>query len=839
MAALFLAALLSASSFAQANSHAQAPTPCGSSPGAVTSVEPFKNGVVIHAGHLIEQITALRDDVVRIRISSTGTLPEDASWAVLPKAREASVAIQAENSAESAGFRTAQMQVSVRRSDLVMTIRDASGNIVQQEAKPICFNSHAFTLTNVMPDDEHYFGLGDKTGPLDRRGQAFTLWSTDSYRFQESTDPLYKSIPFFLTFRAGQSTGVLLDNTWRSDFDFGRTTQDAYTFGAEDGPVDYYVFLGPSPRQVVETYAWLTGTPPLPPKWALGYQQSRYSYSPVQKLMEVAERLRADRIPADAVYLDIDFQDKNRPFTVDPNAFPDLPGTVAKLKAMQLHTVAITDLHIAAAPNQGYIPYDSGIAGDEFVHNRDGSVFTGIVWPGPSVFPDFTEQSARAWWGTLYKPLVADGIDGFWNDMNEPSVFNTPNKTMPLDAVHRIDESGFATRTATHAEIHNVYGMENTRATYEGLLRLQPDKRPFVMTRASYAGGQRYAVTWTGDNSSTWNHLRMTAFMMKNLGLSGFSFVGADVGGFAGTPPPDLLTRWLEIGAFQPIDRDHTEKGTGDQEPWVGGPEQEAIRRRYIEERYRLLPYLYTVAEESSRNGLPILRPLFLDYPDAASDRHPLDIDPSVAGEFLVGHDLLVAPSPYPEEPDAYTVEFPTAVWYDYWTGEPVQRTPPKPQTINFVPTGLPAAPSIPLTTEVHPTLSSLPVYVRGGAILPVAPLTQSTSETPKGPLTLRVFEGPDCRGDLYLDDGETYAFQHGHFLRMSFTCSAAPDGLHVTLSPHEGNYPAWWTEVRLEVHGPSPRKSVVLRNGSAHTKENIVTADIVDDGKGQTVVIR
>ncbi len=823
-------------------SWAQSAPFCHTSLGAVTSIEPLRNGMLLHAGDAVEQITALRDDVLRVRISRTGSLPEDASWAVLPSARLASVAVQAVTTGEDAGFRTAQMQVSVRRSDLTLTVRDMAGNIVQQQAKPVCFDGHAFTLTNVMPDDEHYFGLGDKTGGFDRRGQAFTLWATDSYRFQEATDPIYKSIPFFLTFRAGQSGGVLLDNTWRTDFNFGRTSPNTYTLGAEDGPLDMYVLLGPTPQGVVKTYAWLTGTPSLPPKWALGFQQSRFSYSPEKKLMDVAERLRADSIPADAVYLDIDFQDKNRPFTIDKTAFPDFAGTVAKLKAMHLHTVAITDLHIANAPNQGYAPYDTGTAEDRFVHNPDGSVFTGVVWPGPSVFPDFTQTSARAWWGTLYKPFMADGVDGFWNDMNEPSVFNTPSKTMPLDVVHRIDEPGFAKRTATHAEIHNVYGMENVRATFEGLLRIHPDKRPFVLTRASYAGGQRYAVTWTGDDSSTWNHLRLNTFMLKNLGLSGFSFAGADIGGFAGSPPMDLLTRWLEIGAFQPIDRDHTEKGTNDQEPWAGGPEGEAIRRHYIEERYRLMPYLYTLAEETSRTGLPMMRPLFLDYPDAASDRHPLDVDPMSAGTFLLGHDVLIAASPYPEEPDAYTVEFPTAVWYDYWTGERVQPAAARPQTINFVPTGLPPAPSVPLTTQVHPTLANLPVYVRGGAILPIAPVTQSTSEIPVGPLTLRVFEGPDCRGSLYLDDGESYAFQHGHFLRMSFTCSAEGDGLHIKLSPHEGDYPAWWKQVRLELHTLKPLQGSAL----AGTKKipmqmqgDAAVIDLRDDGQGQTVVVR
>jgi alpha-glucosidase len=237
-----------------------------------------------------------------------------------------------------------------------------------------------------MPENEHYFGLGDKTGPLDRRSEAFTLWNTDA-GFQESTDPIYKSIPFFLSLRAGRSYGLLLDNTWRSGFDFGKEVRDEYSFGSEGGPVDYYFFLGPEPKAVVQTYAWLTGTAPLPPLWAFGFQQSRYSYESDVKLRQVASRLRADRIPADVLYLDIDYQKKNRPFTVNTEAFPDFPKLLADLKAQQFHTVLITDLHIARLPNADYSPYDEGIKGDHFVKNPDGSIYSGIVWPGPAVFP--------------------------------------------------------------------------------------------------------------------------------------------------------------------------------------------------------------------------------------------------------------------------------------------------------------------------------------------------------------------------------------------------------------------------------------------------------------------
>ncbi|WP_058187828.1 glycoside hydrolase family 31 protein [Terracidiphilus gabretensis] len=784
--------------------------------GSVSSVTALENGIrILTTSGGTEEITALRDDVVRVRASTGASLPEDASWAVLEKSRTASVPVTPENTAVTVGFRTQSLHIEIDRKTLCLTVRNLDGRILQQDAQPLRLEDSAFRIAEAMPADEHYYGLGDKTGPTDRRGRAFSLWNTDAYHFQESTDPLYKSIPFFMSFRAGTAVGVFLDNTFRSSFDFGAESATSYSFGAADGPVDYYIFPEPAPRAVLETYAWLTGKPPLAPRWSLGFQQSRYTYTPESRLMEIADRLRADRIPADALYLDIDFQDRNRPFTINTKDFANLGEALAKLHTMNFHVVAITDLHIAHAPDQNYAPYDSGVAGDQFVHNPDGSVFVGPVWPGPAVFPDFTRTQTRAWWGTLYKDFIALGFDGFWNDMNEPSIFKTPTSTMPLDVVHRIDEPGFRTRTAPHAEIHNVFGMENSRATYEGLLKLEPNTRPFVLTRASYAGGQRYAATWTGDNTSTWNHLRESGPQLKSLGLSGFGYSGADVGGFAGTATADLLTKWLEVGAFEPIDRDHTEKGTGDQEPWVGGSEQEDIRRRFIEARYRLMPYLYTLAEETSRTGIPMMRPLFLDYPEAATDKHPMDND--VDNEFLLGHDLLVAPSPFPDTPDAYSVEFPTAEWFDYWTGERVEPAPRNPHPDPNAPRS--PAELVPLATDVHPTLDALPVYVRGGAILALQPLVQSTQETPHGPLELHVYAGSDCRGSLYTDDGSSFAYKRGEYLRQSFTCFVTAECLTIQLSAREGSYTPWWKEIRVVVYGWQPRHGTVRMDGATNPK--------------------
>jgi len=827
--ALILSCQMAVSAQAQSNSDLTA-----------AAASPLPNGIVVVAGSLHEEVTALRDDVLRIRMWRGDVPPEDASWAVLAAARHSSAPVATANA--NFGFSTKALSVEVNQRNLELTIRDKAGNILQQDARPLQCDGAAFRLYKQMPLDEHYFGLGDKAGPLDRRNEAFTLWNTDAYRFQSTTDPLYKSIPYFMSYRAGRAVGTLLDNTWRTSFDFGKEREGIYSFGSAGGPIDYYVFYGPAPKQVVETYAWLTGTPPLPPIWSLGFQQSRYSYMSQQRLLQVAHRLRADHIPADVLYLDIDFQDRNRPFTVNTEAFPDLPGMIAQLKNENFHLVLITDLHIARAPGQNYHPYDSGIAGDEFLKNPDGSVYTGKVWPGPSVFPDFTRQQTRAWWGSLYTQFQRDGADGFWNDMNEPSIFDSPTLTIPEDVIHRIDEPGFKSRTATHAEIHNVFGMENSRATYEGLRALDPDKRPFVLTRASYAGGQRYAATWTGDNSSSWVHLNLATSMLENLGLSGFAFSGADVGGFAGTPSTELLTKWLEIAAFQPIDRDHTEKGSGDQEPWVGGPAQEAIRRRFIETRYELMPYLYTLADEATRTGLPMMRPLFLEFPDAAADRHPLDIDPTALGEFMLGSDLLIAPAHYPDELDQYAAELPSPNWYDFWTGD--RAALPASSTASA--SNATAAPdrNAPFSVNIKPELERLPVFVRAGAILPMAPLVQSTDATPEGPLTLRIYAGDSCSGSLYQDDGKTYAYKDGAYLRMSFSCHETEHGMTVTISPHMGAYPAWWKQIHAEVFGWSPTQGILLVNSKPVSTRVERTAHgveftIADDGKGEKVELQ
>src|SRR6202045_4939209 len=761
-------------------------------PAAAADIVVRSDGADIHSGPLFMRVTALTDDILRVRAAAAEDLPEDASWAVPAEVRGRSVHVSVRQNADGIYFQTATLAVRVERSPLRLIVSDLAGHVISSDAptRAIDMVGSGFTLRKVLTQTEHFFGLGDKTGPLDRRGQAFTLWNTDAYRFQESTDPLYKSIPFFVAAGGpGGRYGILLDNTWRSWFDFGKQDPQTLAFGATAGPIDYYLIYGPSVHHVVERYTDLTGKPPLVPAWALGFQQSRYSYMSAAEVHRIADRLRAERIPSDVIWLDIDYQDRNRPFTTNPATFPDLPALTRELRQQGLRLVVITDLHVAAAPGQGYSPYDSGMAGDHFLKRPDGSLYVGQVWPGPSVFPDFTRRETRAWWGSLYRDFVAAGIAGLWNNMNEPSIFETPTKTMPLDTQHRIAEPGFAPRTANHAEIHYVYGMLNSRATFEGQRQLAPNERAFVMTRASYVGGQRYAATWTGDNSSTWNHLKLSIPMLLNLGMSGFAYSGADVGGFIGAPGSELMTNWIKIAAFTPIFRAHSEKGTPHKELWVDGPAQLRIRRQFIEQRYRLMPYPPALADENARTGAPLMRPLFYDFPDA------LDMPCDQPTAFLLGDRLLIAPPPDLDSPQPYKIGLPAGRWYDYWSGEPV--------TVRASAKQVPAtvgAPMPQMITEI-PALDRLPVFVRAGAILPGQALVQSTSQTPQGPLTLDIYPGDDCRGVIYADDGHSMAYARQVYFRQRVRCVVTDAGVDLAFDAREGRFPPWWRQVTVQVH--------------------------------------
>jgi alpha-glucosidase len=775
--------------------------------GKVQRVEKLSDGVELTVGNARVRITSFRSGVIRVRLAPQGSFAKDASWAVIQTATPVPLVI-AEDQSEIR-LTSDLVTVVVAKNPLLIRFLDSKGNvtIADETSRPMASDGQRVRTWKKLPQEEAFYGLGDKVGPLDRRGRAFSLWNTDSFGFQESTDPIYKSIPFFIGAQKAGAYGVFFDNTYRSSFDFGVESPDFFSFGAEGGELNYYYIAGPEPRQVLTAYTAMVGRPPLPPYWAFGYQQCRYSYFPEARVREIAATLRSKKIPADTIYLDIDYQEGYAPFTINRHYFPEFEKMVGDLRDQGFHLVVITDLHIKQSPNRGYAPYDSGVKNDVFVKNPDGSLYVGPVWPGDSVFPDFTLARVRDWWGTLYKDFVAMGVAGFWNDMNEPAIFRYPDKTMPLDTVHRLDDGS----TLDHRAVHNIFGMQNARATYEGVLKLQPNERPFVLTRAAYAGTARYAASWTGDNSATWNHLGMSTPMLLNLGLSGYQIVGDDIGGFGNSPPADLLTRWYELGAFNPLFRNHAAKGTADREPWVNGPDQEAIRRRYIELRYQLLPYIYSQAEQTSRTGLPLMRPVFLDYPEAVEFFHD-DRD------FLFGSDLFVAPV-VREVLDTHAVALPPGEWFDYWSGERHANKDP---------------------ITLHPAIDVVPLFVRAGAIVPMQAVIQHTGQTPKGPLELRVYlPSPDtvadCGGSLYQDDGHSFAYQKGEFLRVRYTCQRSGGFASVLSTVEQTGYRPWWSAIQLIVYGiPAPPRELrigdkVLSDWSYDPKTHAVTVTLPD----------
>jgi len=737
-------------------------------------------------------ITTLSDDVVRVHFTKAKSFERDHSYAVIDRDFGETKAEVTMGSASTV-LQTATLTVLVRHDPLRISFANAAGESLDADdpGHGIALAGDAFRIAKRLRDDEHVYGFGEKAGRLDKRGwklggYSLVMWNSDTYAHDASTDPMYASVPFYLVTRHGEAYGIFLDNTWRSFFDVGHADRGLLTFGAAGGDLDYYFINGPDPKKVIERYTALTGRMPLPPLWSLGYNQSRFTYYPESRVWLVADTFREYKIPADVIWLDIDYLDNFKPFTWNHKRFPDPKKMISDLRAQHFRVVCILDPH--PKKERGYAPYDEGIAGNYFVKNPDGSVYEAPVWPsvaekdpGPSVFPDFSNPAARQWWGSLHQGLLEVGIAGIWNDMDEPAVFGTPDGTMPLDVV--FDNEGQPT---THREIHNVYGQLMSRATFEGLSRLRPNERPFVLTRASFADGQRYAAVWTGDSTSEWSSLQQSVSTLLGLGLSGFPFVGSDIGGFAGAPSGELYTRWLQFGVFSPFMRSHSDMNSPSKEPWAFGYRDEAINKRAIELRYELLPYIYNVMQQASETGLPALRPLFLEFP---KDEHAAGID----DEFLFGADLLVAPVLH-EGVIARDIYLPAGDWFDYWTGRRYEGG---------------------RTIHMPVRLDSIPIFVRAGGFIFRQPVVQSTEEMSGNSLQVLIAPAKESESSLYEDDGETLAFQKGNFMKHHFRQTGDDRQTTIEISMPEGPYRPAPRDLVLELWSDGEAKKVSLEIGN------------------------
>ena len=600
-------------------------------------------------------------------------------------------------------------------------------------------------------DGTSLYGTGEIAGALKRNGAVTETWNTDCAGYTDQYTHLYQSHPWVLAVRGdGTAFGVLADTTFRTTIDLS----DGIRFAVRESGFAVIVIEGDSPQGVLGGLATLTGTMPLPPRWALGYHQCRFSYYPDSQVKAIADGFRSRNLPCDVIWMDIDYMDGYRIFTFDPKGFPDPDATNEYLHDRGFKAVWMIDPGVKK--EAGYFVYDQGTAGDHWVMDANGREYNGPVWPGLCAFPDFTRPETRAWWSGLYADFLAHGVDGVWNDMNEPAILLPlwPDaKTMPATNRHR---GGGRLPPGPHAQYHNVYGMLMVEATREGILDANPDKRPFVLTRANYLGGHRFAATWTGDNVASWDHLTWSVPMILNLGLSGQPFVGPDIGGHMFNTPADLFARWFGVGALFPFSRGHkTKTFTLYHEPWRFGPAVEASARTALERRYRLLPYLYTLFHEASLTGVPVMRPVFFADP----------ADPSLRDEdhaFLLGADLLVEPKLTPEGDHLF--QEPRGIW----------------RTVTLV------------GEDVAADLSQPVLKVRGGSVIPLGRVIQNTTEESLAPLTLLVCldENGRAEGRLYEDAGEGFGYQAGAYLLTTYEATQTGNRVLVRVRETAGRMP-------------------------------------------------
>ena len=746
------------------------------------------------------RVRVLAPDLVRVRASFGRPLPAtDNSWAIAKQSWDAPRWKLTEQ-ADAVVIRTDELEIVVRRAPLLIEFRDAkTGRTINADERPMMFDAKG-VKSGMMFDaqsgpfvaaakrlgfEEHFYGLGEKAARLDKRRERFVNWNSDTPGYTEGRDPIYQTIPFYIGWQEGEAYGIFFDNSYRSYFDFGKSSQRYASFGAEGGEMNYYFFYGPSIKKILGRYADLTGHMPLPPLWALGNHQSRWSYYPDTMAEEVVRQYRQRDLPLDVLHLDIDYMQGYRVFTFNTDRFPNPKAFTDKLRQQGVKVVTIVDPGVKYQPAPGhqqgsdtrhpelspqdksYYVFNQGQERNYFQKRRTGSLFIPKVWPGESVFVDYTLSDARRWWGDLHRAYTDNGVAGIWNDMNEPSDFIDQTGNNQSDVVS-YDEG----QQTAHAKNRNVFALLMARATYEGLERLQPDKRPYVITRAAYAGIQRYSTMWTGDTPSTWESLSLSLPMFQSIGLSGQPFVGSDVGGFIGRGSGELLTRSYQVSFLAPFCRNRKEMSGYDQEPWRFGKYYEDIIRKYLKLRYRLMPFLYTTLEEAHRTGVPLFRPLLLNY---QQDSNTLNLD----DQFMVGNDLLVAPILKADQ-TSRMVYLPAGVWYDYWTnkkysGETMMR--------------------------VEAPLEVVPMFVRGGAIIPLWPEMNYLGEKPADPLTFIIY--PDEEGiaatTLYEDDGASPAYKAGVSRRTPVRVSRTAGGYDISVG------------LAVGIYAPGPRKLVFI----------------------------
>jgi alpha-glucosidase len=756
-------------------------------PEAINRWEKEGNYFYFYTRDTILELRVISDKVVRFRYAAEGKFQRDFSYAVPPALEEAIVFFDIQENEDSFEIYTNFIRVFIAKNNLRVTICDKEKNVINQDERGFHWQHYllkggkiVYCSKQVQPG-ECFYGLGDKPTEFNLRGKRQENYGEDKYGFAKDADPLYKNIPFYYGLHNGRGYGIFFDNTFRTIFDFGNERPDVCSFWARGGEMCYYFVYGPQLLKVAEEYTRLTGTAELPPLWALGYQQSRWSYFPDSRVREVANEFRNRQIPCDVIHLDIDYMEGFRCFTFNKEGFPDPAKLIRELADMGFKIVVIIDPGIKVDPE--YKIYQEGIAKNYFCKRADGALMEGDVWPGKCVFPDFTNPDVRKWWSGLFKALADVGVRGVWNDMNEPAVFEIG--TFPEDVRHDYDGD-----PCSHRKAHNIYGHMMSRATANGLKKYLMPHRPFIITRSCYAGAQRWTTVWTGDNSATWEHLNLASIQCQRLAISGISFAGSDIGGFIGEPDGELYIRWLQLATFHTFMRTHSASNETNfnQEPWSFGQKYEFIARKFIQLRYHLLPYIYTTFWQYSGNGTPMLRPLAFVAQD----------DPEVydrSEEFMLGDHLLISPVNEPGIKEKI-IYLPKGKWYYYWSDKLLEGG---------------------AITKVATPLKEIPLFVKAGAVIPKFPKMQFVSDNFEiREMILEVYYNQGITHSiLYEDAGDNYGYKNEQYNVIRFKLIGENNSITLK-KKYIGNFEAAYREYRVIFHGlPFKAKEYVV-NGKA-----------------------
>jgi len=759
--------------------------------GNFKSMKKISNGVSLQTDFGNMKITVYSANVIKVD-ATQNTLFNDFSYATVA-VPDGKLKYDVKENKSDIEITTDSVKLIIQKKPVRLSFYSYKNQLVSADDSTLGteWNGNEITTYKRLFGNEKFIGLGEKTGDLDRRGNAYVNWNSDVPGYETRQDPLYSSIPFYIGIHDSLVYGIFLDNSSRTHFNFGASQGRFSSFAVEDGDMNYFLIWHSNVSKIIESYTWLTGRMPMPPLWSLGYNQCRWSYYPESEMMSLAQNFRDRKIPCDALWFDIHYMQDYKVFTWSKERYPDPKGMLTKLDQMGFKNVAIIDPGLKVEKN--YPAYEDGLKNDLFLKYPDGKVWTAQVWPGWCNFTDYTKPDARIWWGKLFKQDIDDGLDGFWCDMNEPASWGA---TSPENIIFNFDGHPVSYKLGK-----NVFGLEMARATYEGTKQLFDNKRPFVLTRAGFAGLQRYTAIWTGDNLSNENHMLLGVRLLNSLGLSGVSFCGVDIGGFIGEASPDLMARWISIGAFSPFFRGHKEYNSKAGELWTFGEETEKTCRDYIQLHYNLLPYIYSSFYESTLTGMPVQRSLAINYPLDENIYHD-----NAVNEYMYGPSLLVVP--YVASQLTVAAYLPKGTWYNFYSDEILQGNESHYQ---FAPPQL------------------LPVFVKAGSIVCMQSPIQTTAQKPSDTLMVHVYFGNETSSQVYYEDaGNGFEYQSGQYLKRIMMMN--PSDQKLSFDAVEGNYSSQFRFLKIFLHGfPSSAKFSVNGKSVNTSSEEVRFIEPID----------